>query len=292
MLRAIYFLVRIFLVALYLLHELRFIQLKGEPAFRRFGQSRYDWLDYLGIFVGFTLALDVLYWTVVWFYRRNKRLAPHKTDNFILGVGHIFNLLLFTGVTLTILKLLDLNIKDVFLSFSIVAASLAITFKEYVTNFLNGMLITFSNQLSIDDYIRVGEYEGKIIDITLSNVRLLNDDDDIVYVPNNIAQSKEVVNYSKGDVKKSTVDFEMDYRYVKTAKDLEEQIIRSMEPFGHQVRPGSHILRIYDLQKDKVVFKFQFVLERYDKGIDRNLSRHIERFIVDYVRAVGDKRYF
>jgi small-conductance mechanosensitive channel len=290
--KVLFFLLRIALVITYLLHELKIVQLKQEPTFRRWGQSRYDWLDYLGIFLAFTVLLDLIYWAVVWLYRRNKKLPDHKTDNFILGVGHIFNLLLFTGIALTVLKLLDLNIKDVFLSFSIVAASLAITFKDYVTNFLNGMLITFANELSIDDYVRIGEYEGKIIDITLSNVRLLNDDDDIVYVPNNLVMSKEVVNYSKGDVKKTTVDFEMDYRFVKTAKDLEEQIIRSMEPFAHQIRPGSHILRIWELQRDKIVFKFQFVLERYDKGIDRNLRRHIERFVVDYVRATGDKRYF
>lgn len=287
-----YLLLRIALVVVYVLHELKIVQIKDEPRYRPWGQSRYDWLDYLGIFFAYSVALDLIRWMIVRIYRQSKRMPSYKTDNFILGVGHIFNLLLFIGVFLTILKLLDLSVKDVFLSFSIVAASLAITFKEYVTTFLNGMLITFSNQLSIDDYIKIGEHEGKIIDINLSNVRLLNDDDDIVYVPNNVAMSKEIVNYSKGDVKKTTVDFEMDYRFVKSAQDLEERIIRSMEPYSHQVRPGSHILRIWELNRDKIVFKFQFTLERHEKGIERHLRRHVERFLVDYVRETGEKRYF
>ena len=42
----------------------------------------------------------------------------------------------------------------------------------------------FSKELNIDDYVKIGDYKGKILDINLSKVVLQNDDDDILYLPN------------------------------------------------------------------------------------------------------------
>lgn len=84
-----------------------------------------------------------------------------------------------------------------FTSLSIVFAGIAILTKDYITNMVNGMIITFSGQLSIGDNVRLGKQRGKIVDITLQNIHMLNDDDDMIYIPNNLLLSSEVVNYTR-----------------------------------------------------------------------------------------------
>lgn len=287
--RLSWLILRLILLTVYILHKEEVIALKD------FIKRFWKWegrVDTVGYFIIYTLVLDLLRFLVVRIYRRRKRLPKYKTDNFILGVENIATVLLALGFGMVLLKMFNMSFRDFFLSIGIVAAALTIMFKEFITNFFNGMVITFSNQLSIDDYIQIGETQGRIIDITLANIRILNEDDDLVYIPNNMIQLKEIINYSKGDIRKTVIDFEMDYRFLRSVTDLEERIIRSMDSYTHLVRQDSHLLRVWDIQKDKVVLKFQFTLEHYDKQAERMLRRHVERFIIDYVREIGERRYF
>ena len=58
----------------------------------------------------------------------------------------------------------------------------------------------------------------------MMKVKLLNDDDLIVFLSNASIYSKETINYTKRDIRRMSIDFQLDINAVKNIEALEEQL--------------------------------------------------------------------
>lgn len=229
----------------------------------------------------FLMFLDfVQFFTITWYRRRHK---IRTDDNFIIGVSHIYSLLLVIGLVSGLLSLFQINVREVFTSLSIIFAGLAILTKDYISNMINGMIITFSGQWSIGDNVSIGNHRGKITDITLQNIHLLNDDDDMIYIPNNVVLTTEVVNYTKREIKRTSIDFVIDWKHLKTVEDLEWQLIEVLRPFEDLIKPESYYLRVAEVKKDSVNMKFQYILKEPNKDLERLIRRKTIRRLVEII---------
>ena len=120
----------------------------------KYREAMAYYVDALASIASFLMFLDFVQFTAVWWYR--KRHKVRGDDNFIIGVSHIYSLLLAIGLIVGILSLFRINVRELFTSLSIIFAGLAILTKDYISNMINGMIMTFSGQLSIGDNIRIG----------------------------------------------------------------------------------------------------------------------------------------
>ena len=143
--------------------------------------------------------------------------------------------------------------------------------------------MTFSSQLSIGDNVSIGIHRGKITDITLQNIHLLNDDDDMIYIPNNIVMNSEVVNYTKREIKRTSIDFEIDLKHLKTVEELERSLIEVLSPFQELIKPDSYYLRVAEVKKEYVVMKFQYILKEPNKDLERQIRRRTIRRLVEII---------
>jgi small-conductance mechanosensitive channel len=237
--------------------------------------------DTLAALAIFLMFLDFVQFFVTWIYRRRHKIR--RDDNFIIGVGQIYSLLLAVGIVVGILSLFQIEPRQLFTSLSIVFAGLAILTKDYISNMINGMIITFSGQLSIGDNVRIGGHRGKITDITLQNIHILNDDDDMIFFPNNLLLTSEVINYTKREIKRTSIDFEIDLRHLKTVEDLEKTLIDVLSPFYDLIRPESYYLRVAEVRKDSVAMKFQYILNEPNKDLERLIRRKAIRRLVEII---------
>ena len=73
----------------------------------------------------------------------------------------------------------------------------------------------------INDYVKIGTVKGKIIDINLTKIALLNDDDDVIFLPNNRVFTSDIINYTRREIRKVSVDFEMDLKALHTVEELD-----------------------------------------------------------------------
>lgn len=245
---------------------------------------RDTWAYYVDAFTSvsiFLMFLDFVQFFTVWWYRRRHKVRVE--DNFVIGVGHIYSLLLAIGIIVGVLSLFRIDVKELFTSLSIIFAGLAILTKDYVSNMINGMIITFSGQLSIGDNVRIGQHRGKITDITLQNIHLLNDDDDMIYIPNNLVLTSEVVNYTKREIKRTSIDFDIDLKYLKTVEDLEKSLTEVLTPFQDLIKPDSYYLRVAEVKKDSVAMKFQYILNEPNKNLERQIRRRTIRRLVEII---------
>lgn len=243
----------------------------------------------LAIFLGPSLAVSFIRQVIIYWYIKKHVLKPNIKDNFILGIDRIVSILntVFAIVALMILSGTD-PLKFL-TSITIVAAAIAVTFKDYINNMINGLIIMFSDRLSLGDHIRVQDTEGKILDITLINVILQNEDNDMVMVPNSVVFSSVIVNQSKQNIKKLSIEFELALTYGYLPAQLEDILSEAVKGYGDYIVREGLTVKTLAIGKDTVSFKVQVLLNRYDKIKEREIRRALNTALIQlsFVPQVG-----
>ncbi|WP_145711847.1 mechanosensitive ion channel family protein [Chitinophaga japonensis] len=248
--------------------------------------SKYHWLERatnaLSLFLGANLLISVGWIVTIFWYLQKHRLQKLTRDNFVLGINRITSVLNTVFLLVAMLIFFGQKLSELFFSLSIAAAALALLSKDYITNMINGLIIMFSDQLSLGDQIKVNEYRGKVLDITLVNVVLQNEDDDIVLIPNSVIFSSMVINQSKQNIKKLTIEFELDLKHHISPEIIEKELKTVLLPFSSNITDSSFSLKILEIKKDAVHYKIQFLMPRPDKETERKIKRLLNSTILSF----------
>jgi Small-conductance mechanosensitive channel len=234
----------------------------------------------LMVFLGPSLAISIVRWVVIYWYIKKHKFKSNIKDNFILGINRIESILNTVFFMLALTSFWNVKLEELVFSISIVAAALAVTFKDYVANMINGLIIMFSDRLSLGDHIKIGDHEGKILDITLINMILQNEDSDMVIIPNSLAFSSVIVNQSKQNTKKLSIEFDMSLDNGYTPEFIENQLNKVIENYADNVVPGGLTVKTIAINKDVVIFKAMILLKRYDKVKEREIRRAINTSLI------------
>jgi small-conductance mechanosensitive channel len=239
------------------------------------------YLDGLLFYITGNLIIDFTRLLVVDIYLR--RIKQNAQPNFALGVNRIASVISFSLLIIVIFIVFEINTQEFFTSISIVAAAIAIVFKELIANFVNGLLIMFTDDISLGDEVEIVHHKGKIIDITLINLHLLTDDDDLVYIPNSTVLNTDVVNYTRRVVNRVGFDFQIGYAYLQNVSELEAYIQEALHDCSQYIVPQSYNLKTMEIHQDFAVMKYQYTLHKPDKEIETHIRRKIARKIIDFV---------
>ncbi len=234
----------------------------------------------LVIFLGPSLTVSFIRQVIIYWYIKKHSLPPNIKDNFILGINRIVSILNTVFGIVAMMIFLGTDPLKFLTSITIVAAAIAVTFKDYINNMINGLIIMFSDRLSLGDHIRVHDTEGKILDITLINVILQNEDNDMVMVPNSVVFSSVIVNQSKQNIKKLSIEFEMALSYGYLPDQLEDLLSASVKSYDDYIVRDGLTIKTLAVGKDTVRFKVQVLLNRYDKIKEREIRRALNTAII------------
>ncbi len=234
----------------------------------------------LFIFIGPSLTASILRLIIIFVYIKKHRLKSNIKDNFILGIDRIQSILDTVFFALAFIVFLGNDPKSFLTSITIVAAAIALTFKDYITNMINGLIIMFSDQLSLGDHIRIKDVDGKIVDITLINMVLENEDNDMVIIPNSVAFNELIVNQSKQNVKKLSVEFQISLQYGYTPDSLEKHLQEALQPYSGLIVENSLTVKTISIHKDLASFKAQVLLTQYNKVKEREIRRQLNTAIM------------
>jgi len=246
------------------------------------------WLRQTVYFLIFALTANLVVSILSWIYRKRKEIRPTRKDNVIQGLENIYYLLLAGAVILTIFGFFGIDTQTLFTSLSIVAAAIAIISKDFLSEIISGIIISFTKDVTIEDFVKIGEHRGKIIDISIHKIALLNDDDDVIYIPNTKVFGSEVVNYTKREIKRVSVEFELDIRFIKTIEELENDLIHVLSDYHDHIIPDSFYLRVQDVKKDFLALKFQYTLEQLNRDVQREIRKKTVRRVINYIKGTKE----
>jgi len=218
-------------------------------------------------------ALYTLKFFTLWGYRRRNQIKTK--DNFIIGINTIYYIFLFILLFILVMVLLKVNIKEFFTSISILAAAIAIVSKDYISNAINGMILMFNNQISINDYIKIGEHKGKISHISLLNLQLVNEEDDLIFIPNTTVLSQDIINYTKGESHKASMEFTAKADHVSTIDELESYLGTALMEQNANLEKGTFKLKIIEVKFDKIKLRAEANLIIRDRKSERQFKRQL-----------------
>ncbi len=211
----------------------------------------------LNTFLTGSILISISKWLVVSWYSRQMRKNDRVRGNFILGVNQIAGIANVIFAVIAIMLAFGINPKEFLTSITIVAMAIALLFRDYITNMISGLLIMFSDRFTIGDNIKIGEFEGRILDITLVNIEVKNEDDDIVLIPNNTAFTVNIINQSLHNSRKVTVKFQLPLEHASNQLGLDRRLQALFARHDRDIVEGSYRLRLLDIDKESAHYKVQ-----------------------------------
>ena len=210
----------------------------------------------LNTFLTASVLISIGHFILVKLYNsRNEHQVVR--GNFVLGITRVATVGNVFFIIVSVMIAVGINPKDFITSMTIVAMAIAVIFREYITNMISGLIIMFSDQFSVGDRIKIGEYQGKIVDITLANLVVRDEDDDAVMIPNNLVFTATLVNKTSQKSNKIVVKFELPVDHAVAVEELEQYFKPLFQDNSNLDHGQGFSVKIADLAKDYVKYKVE-----------------------------------
>ena len=233
------------------------------------------------------LALDVALAVFAFLYRRRRGHRPGADDALLLGLRNVYYIVATLVALAGLIGLWGLDLRTVFTSLSIIAAAIAIVTRDFIVEIVSGLIMSFSRQLAVGDYVSLGDTRGRITTLTLMKVVLLTEDDDLVHLPNSKVFGGELVNYTRRMQRRVSIEFEVALANLSGVDAFEAELRSVLAEFADDIVADSPSLRVADLRKDAASFKFRYTLRAHRPEVERQIRKRTSRAVIDYVRGVA-----
>jgi hypothetical protein len=218
------------------------------------------------------VALYSLKTTALFIYRRRNHIKGK--DNFTIGINTIYYVFVIILLIILLMALLRVNIREFFTSISILGAAIAILAKDYISNAINGMILMFNNQISIGDRIQIGGHKGKITHISLLNLQIINEEDDLIYIPNTNVLSQDIINYTKAESLKVSIEFVAKAHNMESIEAL-EQYFSTVFNTNTNVEKDTFRLKVIHLKYNRIDLRAEANLIKRDSKMERQFKRQL-----------------
>ena len=161
------------------------------------GEKFLQYLDAALVFLVIYLILRILDVSVQLRYSRRQIPfpLPKVIHSFILAVLYII-------VLFFILKgILQIDITPFLATSAILTMILGLALQGTLSNIVSGISLHMTKSYVRGDWIKVGEKEGKVIEINWRETKVMDRNSNIIVIPNNVASSEIFINYSQPDNK-------------------------------------------------------------------------------------------
>lgn len=131
----------------------------------------------------------------------------------------------YSGITLILyvtVRLLDLNLNEVFATAGIITIGIGFAAKTSISNFISGILLLATKTIQVEDLINVGSYTGIVENIDFFSTKLRTFDNLYITIPNEKLITEYVTNYSTFAIRRVAVDLVIAFE--DFSADLTEEV--------------------------------------------------------------------
>lgn len=278
-----------FFLKLLLLVALIYIRLNYTPAIKDSIYISVQVVDAVLFYITAHLAISLSRIIFVYFYIRSKKLKNGQ-DNLILAISRLATLASAGALIAAIFLVFNLDPENFLTAFSLVAVATVLLIKDYVSNIVNGILLMLSERISLHDYVKINNHEGKVVNITLGSVHLITDNDRLISIPNNTVYGADVINYSKRDTGFVEVELETKPEIAYNFSDFETYLINALQPYHAYIEKDSYRLVVKKLLSDKATFSFEFVLKKPNRHQERQLQEEVLQKTIAYMSSLNSAK--
>ncbi|MFT4244583.1 MAG: mechanosensitive ion channel family protein [Candidatus Woesearchaeota archaeon] len=215
--------------------------------------------------------------TLIYLYLRTKNLPFDLEDLFIVGIRHILNVIKVIVIFFITLHILQIEFLTFFTSMALVGVALAILFKDFISNLLNGMYLFFSEKFNLKQYVEINGVRGYVTDISFQTIELKNDSGDYVYIPNSIIQTREIINFSREGLKQIEIEISLLRDEMPLIKSIEKEVKKKLQKEYEELLSKKDenpiTLEYIDISSKEVSFKFKIKTSKYSFNIEKKIRQ-------------------
>lgn len=170
------------------------------------------------------------------------RVSKQETiNNLFASFIHILSICITLFIALSILRL-EKAVASLLAGAGILGLALAFAFQDIAANFISGIFITFRKPIRIGDIVKLQDYMGKVINITLRDTELLTFQGQFVIIPNKQIIQNPIENYSM--LGKRRMDLVVGISYGDDLEKVKSVVLEAVEKVS--VRTDDEITFFYD----------------------------------------------
>lgn len=155
-----------------------------------------SWQNYLNLAATIALAWAVarlIFWLLVEvpIQVRKAQPLPKITRDFFLFIS--FSILFFVVLRMRS----NIDLASLLTTSAVLTAVIGLAAQATLSNFFSGLMLQADKPLTLGDWVRLGEHEGRVTSITWKSTQLLTRDHYLVYIPNSQMAASTFINYSR-----------------------------------------------------------------------------------------------
>src|SRR5574344_136226 len=110
-------------------------------------------------------------------------------------ISNIIKYVILIVTILVILEIYNINTTSIIASLGVASAIVGLAFQDALKDFIGGITIVLENYYMVGDYIKYGDFVGKVSELGLKSTKVTNFDNEVLIIANrNVTQ---VINYSQ-----------------------------------------------------------------------------------------------
>ncbi|HEY9177420.1 MAG TPA: mechanosensitive ion channel family protein [Flavipsychrobacter sp.] len=177
------------------------------------------------------------------------RVSKQETiNNLFASFIHVLSICITLFIALSVLKL-EKAVASLLAGAGILGLALAFAFQDIAANFISGIFITFRRPIRIGDIVKLQDYMGKVINITLRDTELLTFQGQYVIIPNKQVIQNPIENYSM--LGKRRMDLVVGISYGDDLEKVKNVVLEAVENVS--VRTDDEITFFYDEFSDSSI---------------------------------------
>ena len=146
----------------------------------------------------FWVSLIIVYGLLRRILRRRVRksgVPPDAVNGLIIALGLVFLYVAIIAFFLVLPEVYTYLITILGISSLIIDAAVGLAIGQAVRNFVSGLYVIFSRPFHVEDYVRIGEVEGIVLEINMNYTTLLKPEGTEIRIPNSVVLDSHVTNF-------------------------------------------------------------------------------------------------
>ena len=257
--------------------------------------ERFSFIPFIGfidlilLYLVIGVILNFIKLFIMSSYRKRNKIPVGTIDNTIKGIENLYRVALIFISFFATLYYSGIQLITFFTTFALVSVAFSWLFKEYIANIIDGLLIIFSDDFKIGDYIKVNDFKGRIKDIRFLNTKIMTDEGDVVFIPNSLLFQREVINYSKVKFKRIIYDFEIDKSLFPKIRKVEKSILKNLQKeFEEIIEDDKFALRINTIDHEGASVSAEIPVKKYDFNTEFLIKKNISLSVMEFIDKEED----
>ena len=188
------------------------------------------------------------------------------------GIVLILRLIFFIVAVTIIVSAFEASLATILSLGAIFGTALGLAFSQALGNIVSGLYVLAARPFRVGDYVKIGNVEGIVREITLNYTRVFQADETIQLVPNNQVVGSQVTNYRIEDIPGLIEEQEID----------RDEAVGERKSRGYIHSIDGAIDRIKDLATDDDFYRYTFSLTLHMNFNHKKLMKHFDKVCIKW----------